>query len=212
VSFLMPLGADKRVFIESILSGIGELPTSVLLAIDVAEREKLVRAFVEGYYDDEKDLSSVVYNTAQIPLMVKICGSRKSVLHVSRVSDSLAVVDFWFFGSEWDEEEWGQLGIKSEQVPSFKDLLVELYDQFRFPLGTVGIEKNALELFDANSGWPDESYSLARINVESLLSKGSRGLLRVIVNRQAFGLDGSRNHLEHENSIILDGRDNGLVT
>lgn len=204
----MPLGADKRAFIEHILSGVSQLATSVGPAVDSAELEKLVGAFVDGYHDDEKDSSSVVYNTAQIPLTIEICGSRKSILHISRVSDSLAVVDLWFFGSEWDEEEWGQLGIKSEQVPSFKNFLVELYDQFRFPLGTVGVELNALELFDSNSGWPDESYSLARINVESLLSKGSNGLLRVMVNRQVFGLDANSSLVEHEGSFILDASDN----
>ncbi|MCB9178252.1 MAG: hypothetical protein H6590_02355 [Flavobacteriales bacterium] len=191
MSFVLPMGEEKDAFIRSVLVGIVERGVVFQLAVEPAQLEKLICEFVVGYLDDEADPNSTLYNTIQVPLHAEICGKRRAVLHVSRISRRLAVVDVWFYGSELDATEAGMKAIRDQDERSFKDLLVELHDTFRFPVGSVGYEMNSLELFDSEDTWPSESYVLSNIPVSVLSKKLNGSLIMILVDTKTFDLDGS---------------------
>lgn len=198
VSFVLPIGREKDTFIRSVVAGVLGHSVAFQLAIEPLQLEKLIHEFVVGYLDDETDRNSIVYNTIQVPLHAEVCGKRRAVLHVSRISESLAVVDVWFYGSELDAPELGMKAIRKQDEESFKEVLVDLHSTFHFPAGSVGYEMNSLELFDSAGTWPSESYVLSNISVQALPEKLKGSLILILIDGNAFGLNGSTERLIFE--------------
>ena len=89
-----------------------------------------------------KTRNSKIYHQVEIPVFVDTDGKRKSVLSLRQVSDKLVAVDFWFFGSEWDEPELEQRGVTENPIQLFKDMLNNLFNSFQFAIGTLGYENS----------------------------------------------------------------------
>ena len=168
VSFLMALGADRQSCVDNIFSKLKSFKPTVELATTEIDLQEKLNEFIIGYPDDDKDPNSKFYHQAQIPVYVDTDGKRKSVLSLRQVSDKLVAVDFWFFGSQWDEPEWEQKGITENQIPLFKDMLNKLFDTFQFAIGTLGYENSVTDLFNTTDTYPSEEYRLDNISIDLL--------------------------------------------
>ena len=168
VSFLMALGADRQSFVDNIFSNLKSFKPTVELATTEIDLQEKLNEFIIGYPDDDKEPNSKFYHQAQIPVYVDTDGKRKSVLSLRQVSDKLVAVDFWFFGSQWDEPEWEQKGITENQIPLFKDMLNKLFDTFQFAIGTLGYENSVTDLFNTTDTYPSEEYRLDNISIDLL--------------------------------------------
>jgi len=168
ISFLLTLDLDRQSFIDNILTKLKSFKPTVDFVTTETELKEKITEFNIGNPDDDKDANSKVYHQTQIPIYVDTDVKRKSILSLRQISDKLVVVDFWFFGSEFDAPEWNQVGLTNEQLPIFKDLLNKLFDTFDFVIGTVGYEVSVTDLFDTGDTWPNEKYNLDNIKRQSL--------------------------------------------
>lgn len=168
VSFLLTLDLDRQSFIDNILTKLKSFkPTVDFVTTETELKEKIIE-FNIGNPDDDKDANSKVYHQTQIPIYVDTDVKRKSILSLRQISDKLVVVDFWFYGSEFDAPEWNQIGVTNEQLTIFKDFLNKLFDTFDFIIGTVGYEISVIDLFFTGDTWPNEKYNLDNIKRQSL--------------------------------------------
>ncbi|MDG0808060.1 hypothetical protein [Cohnella rhizosphaerae] len=74
--------------------------------------EDKINQFEIGYLYDEQDSSSNRIHSTSINILANIQCKRKSVIYISKVAKDTILLNFCFFGSEFDAPEWGQLGIK----------------------------------------------------------------------------------------------------
>lgn len=164
VSFLHILNEGRENLVQELTEKLKASFDHFEIAIDSNILQGLISQFDTGYPFDEKAPDSYLIHSIQIPIYLTIEGRRKSVLSLEQVSDSLIVVDFWFFGSEWDAPEWDQIGIKDFQIEGFKKFLKDLYNTIQFPFGMIEVENDVKGIFDTDAGWPHESYNLENIN------------------------------------------------
>lgn len=168
VSFLLPLEQERQHFVNNVLTKLKTFTPTVEFAVNEVELKEKINEFDTGFYDDEKNPNSKIYRSIQIPIYIDTGGKRKSVLSFRQLSDNLVAIDFWFFGSVWDEPEWNQKGIAENQISIFHSLLDNLFDAFDFIIGTVGYENSVSELFDTNETYPNEKYILDNLSKQSL--------------------------------------------
>ena len=182
ISFLLTLDADRQTLIEFVLNRLKSFsPTVEIVATDKDVKEK-IKQFYKGYRDNENEQNSIVYHSTQIPIYMDIDGKRKSILAIEQISSRLIKVSFWFFGSEWDMPEWNQTGITEKQIPNFEKVLHNLFDTFRFVIGTIGYEVSVTDLFDTNDGWPSEKYNLTNFRSQECISENF--FITIIANKE----------------------------
>ena len=204
VSFLISLGADRQSFVDGILTKLKSFKPTVELATSEIDLQEKINEFTIGDPDDNKDPNSKIYHQAQIPVYVDTDGKRKSVLSIRQVSEKFVAVDFWFFGSEWDEPEWNQRGIGENRIHLFKDLLNKLFDAFQFSIGTLGYENSVTDLFDTIDTWPDDKYDIANLN-RDVLQVGHYFSL-IIANKNHVDLQGISGLKVIGNKMILEAK------
>ncbi len=192
ISFLLPLGEDRRRFVDNLLVTFQSFTPVVELAASEEEVAEIIAAFDRGYPDDEDDPESKVSHSIQLPVYVHTDGKRKAVLSLQQLSGQLAAVDFWFFASVWDAPEWNQRGITKSQLPIFGNLLHRLFDAFDYIIGTMSYEYSVTNLFDRAGSWPDESYHPDNIKKQLLL--GDHHFILIIANKKHIDLT-DRNEL-----------------
>lgn len=211
ISFLVSVESGRRCLVDNILTKLKYFKPSVTLAISGTELKEKINRFEIGYPEDDKDLNTKVYHQTQIPIYVETDIKRKSILSLRQVSNKLIAVDFWFYGSKWDDPDWNQAGITNEQIPIFKNFLHKLFDTFDFVVGTMAYEVSVTDIFDTDETWPDEKYNLDNIR-KQFLSTGNYFDL-VIANKKYFDLqdingiltDGHKQTLEVENTAHNKG-------
>lgn len=181
ISFLLTLDTDREIFVETILTKLKSFSPTVEIAATGKLIKEKVEEFHYGYRDNEQDPNSIMHHSTQIPIYMDIDGKRKSILAFEQISSRLIEVSFWFFGSEFDVPEWNQKGITEKQIPSFKNVLHNLFETFDFTIGTIGYEVSTTDLFDTEDVWPSEKYNLDNIKRRAL--KGDNYFLTIIANK-----------------------------
>jgi hypothetical protein len=136
--------------------------------------EDLIDRFETGYLYDEYDKTSQRIHSLSLNIIVNIQGKRKSLLFLNQVAEQTILMDFCFYGSEFDAPEWGQIGIKEDEHYSFNKYLSELLEYFQGIVGTVAIENDVLGLISENHCWPDNVFSYKAINSTEFLERGIR--------------------------------------
>ena len=202
ISFAMVPETDRRSFADNILSKLRLFTPTIEFAIPSIDLQEKIDKFVEGYPDNEVEPNATVYHQVQIPVFVDLDGKRKSMLALEQISSKLIVVDFWFFGSVHDAPEWGQKGIKQDQIHLFKDMLHRLYETFHFAIGTVAYENGVTAFFDTSEGWPHESYRLE--NVNKAFVQLDHDFITIIVNKNYIQLEGRKDIEVIGDKMVLD--------
>lgn len=186
VSFLLRLDTDRRAIVDHLLRKLKNFTPKIEFVLPEKDLEERINAFNIGYPFDDNDPDSVIIHSLKLPINVDTDGKRKSILTVEQISTQLLRVGFWFYGSVYDVPEWEQRGISESQLPLFKHFLNQLFTTLDFPIGMVAYEMDVLELFDTDTGYPDESYHLENISHELL--RDHSDLVTLLINWQGGNL------------------------
>lgn len=157
VSFLMELQEDRRKTVRNILSGFSNI-TNKIEVVD-SNIDEILKNFNTGTQYDK----TIQRYSLRIKLFVSVSRKRKAILQIEQVSANAILVNFLFFGSEFDAPEWNQIGIKNEELQDFTNFLIELYYNFQFKVGGIAIEEDILGLIDCDEIYPNECYSFGNI-------------------------------------------------
>jgi hypothetical protein len=157
VSFIIKLNDEKKEVIKTILKKLSNLNHQIEV-VDTNLYE-MIESFHKGYPYDEEDPDSVYIHSMQVNLYVYVAGRRKATLQIEQVSSNALLINFWLFGSEFDASKWGQIGIKGKDISYFKNFLIDLYNNFKFKIGSIAIEEDVLGLSDRDETRPNEFYT-----------------------------------------------------
>ena len=181
VSFLLELKEQKTKTIQDIINKLSTITYRVELIDD--NIEEIIGFFDKGYPYDEEDPQTNYNHSLILRLYVYLSKKRKATLQIEMVSSNAIMVDFWFFGSEFDAPEWDQLGIKKEEITDFTNFLEELYSIFEFKIGAVAIEEDVLQLFGMDERYPNECYRYENLYPNHLFRESS-GFIDIIWNEK----------------------------
>lgn len=181
VSFILELKENKSKAIREIINGISKVTNK----IEIADKnvDDIIEFFESGYALDEGDSLSHQLHSLRLRLYVYISRKRKATLQIEKVSSDALMINFWFFGEQFDESEWDQVGIKKEEYPEFTRFFEELYEIFEFKIGAIGMEEDVLGLFECGEPYPNECYRYENVSSDFLLKKPAR-FINIIWNEK----------------------------
>ena len=82
-----------------------------------------------------------------------------------------------------DALEWGQRGIRETDLPTFVELLKNLFDAFEFAVGTIGFEFDSKDLFLSDECWPSHDYDLSNLNKTLIETTDVTRFIYILVNK-----------------------------
>jgi len=136
--------------------------------------DEIIDFFDKGYPYEEEDTQTNYIHSSRFRLYVYLSRKRKATLQIEMVSSNAIMVDFWFYGDEFDAPEWDQIGIKKEEFTDFTNFLKELYSVYEFKVGGIAIEEDVLELFGFSETSPNECYRYENLSPDRFLQELSR--------------------------------------
>ncbi|MDQ0362011.1 hypothetical protein [Breznakia pachnodae] len=158
VSFVLETTDNSCETIMGLINSFNSLPISI--EVQKNDLQTKLLEFEKGYnYDDNRTIHNLNLNG-----YIYINKKRKVLIEITRISTALVLVDFIFFGSQFDVEEWNQVGIQKSEYILFYQLLDELFKIYSFKIGCVEIEDNVLSLFDVFVEYPDEQYNIDNLD------------------------------------------------
>lgn len=118
LSFLVRNKKNKESLLDEILESLTNR-VNVKIVDSSNQLNEKVDSFVKGYEDE-----GIIRRSIDINSEIQIEGNRKSRIFIEELSEELMKLNFWFYGSEYDAEEWNQIGIKENQKPKFRELFL----------------------------------------------------------------------------------------
>jgi len=181
VSFLLQLKEDKMNTIKDIIKKLFD--SNIKIQIVNSNIDEIIGNFEKGYlYDKEEPLSRK--HSLFLNLYVNLTRKRKAVLYIEKVSSNSILVDFWFYGSEFDAIEWNQIGVKEEEYIDFVNFLIELFKIYEFKVGGIMYENDVTDFFDLDDIFPNEGYRFENISPDFLQKQRSSTPISVVWNQQ----------------------------
>ncbi|WNS78771.1 hypothetical protein RRU94_02155 [Domibacillus sp. DTU_2020_1001157_1_SI_ALB_TIR_016] len=171
VSFLLELKEEKTKTIQDIINKLSKVTNKVEIVDENVD--DIIDFFDRGYPYDEEDPQSIHLHSLRLRLYVYLSRKRKATLQMEMVSPNALMVDFWFYGDEFDAPEWDQIGIKKEEFTGFISFLKELYSVYEFKIGGIAIEEDVLELFGFDETYPNECYRYENLSPDYFLKEPS---------------------------------------
>jgi len=181
VSFLYQLKEDKLITIKDIIKKLSE--SNIKIQIVNRNIDEIIGNFEQGYLYDEDDPLSRKHSLF-LYLYVNLPRKRKAVMHVEEISSNSFLVDFWFFGSEFDAIEWDQIGVKKEEYIDFVYFLIELFKLYEFKVGAIMYENDVTHFFGVDETFPNEAYRFENLSPDFLQKQQASIPLSVIWNQQ----------------------------
>jgi hypothetical protein len=181
VSFLLEYKDDKTNAIKEIIKKVSYFNNKI--EIVSSNLDEIIGNFEKGYlYNEEEPLSR--RHSLFLNLYVYLPRKRKAVLHIEIVSSNSILVDFWFYGSEFDAIEWNQIGVKAEEYIDFVNFLIELFKIYEFKVGGIIYENDVTDFFELEEIFPNEGYRFENISPDFLLKPRTSTTLSVVWNQQ----------------------------
>lgn len=171
VSFLLELKEEKVKAVQEIINNLSRV-TNKIEIVDKNVKE-IIDFFDRGYPYDEEDPRSPKLHSLRLRLYVYLPRKRKTTLQIEMISSNVLMVNFWFYGDEFDEPEWDQIGIKKEEFVEFISFLKELYFVYEFKIGGIAIDEDILELFRFGELYPNECYRFEKLSPDNFLKEPS---------------------------------------
>ena len=172
VSFLLELKEKKKKTIQDIINKLSKITNK----IEIVDKnvDEIIDFFDKGYPYEEEDPQTNYIHSLRFRLYVYLSRKRKATLQIEMVSSNAIMVDFWFYGDEFDAPEWDQIGIKKEEFTDFTSFLKELYSVYEFKIGGIAIEEDVLELFGFGETYPNECYRYENVSPDRFFQEPSR--------------------------------------
>ncbi|MFC5528335.1 hypothetical protein [Cohnella yongneupensis] len=136
--------------------------------------EEKINLFNTGYLYDDEDSNSHKIHTISLNIFVELLGKRKSLLLIHRVAEKTLLLDFCFYGSEYDALEWGQQGIRESEYHHFVSFFSDVLKYFQGIAGTVAIEADILGLISETQTWPNIVFNYKNINSTEIFKQGEQ--------------------------------------
>jgi hypothetical protein len=171
VSFLLELKEEKTKTIQEIINKLSRVTNKVEIVDKYVD--EIIDFFDRGYPYDEEDPKFSNLHSLRLRLYVYLSRKRKATLQIEMVSSNALMVNFWFYGDEFDEPEWDQIGIKKEEFVGFVSFLKELYSVYEFKIGGIAIDEDVLELFRFGESYPNECYRYENLSPDNFLKEPS---------------------------------------
>ena len=184
LSFLIKNSEDKQSLLRTILSKLREESTFEIVNSE-EELDIKIEEYVRGEVDEE-----VIRRNIDIHSILQISGRRKSRLNISELSEELVKVNFWFYGSIYDVEEWNQKGIQQKDKEAFKEFFNSVKIILDPILGTIAYEEDCEELFLTKILSPDRYFSIKNLSIENIrerINKNVNEFEFCWINGQIFG-------------------------
>ena len=184
LSFLIKNSEDKQSLLRTILSKLREEST-----FEIVNSEEELDIKIEEYVRREVD-EEVIRRNIDIHSILQISGRRKSRLNISELSEELVKVNFWFYGSIYDVEEWNQKGIQQKDKEAFKEFFNSVKIILDPILGTIAYEEDCEELFLTKILSPDRYFSIKNLSIENIrerINKNVNEFEFCWINGQIFG-------------------------
>jgi hypothetical protein len=186
LSFLIRNQEDKEHLLNLILSKMSR-KADFEIVIPIDKLKEKTKTFIKGYEDE-----GLIRRNIDINIKIGVSGIRKSRLFIEELSDELAKVNFWFFGSRYDADEWGQLGLKEENKPEFKNFFQFVREQLNPVLGTIAYEEDCSDLFDTEEKYPSEFYKTVNLQLDKIrerIHQNKNAFEYCWINANVFGND-----------------------
>lgn len=121
VSFLLELRERKTKTIQGIINKLSKVTNKV----EIVDKnvDEIINFFDKSYPYDEKDPQSINLHSLRLKLYVYFSRKHKATLQIERVSSNALMINFWFDGSEFNEQEWEQIGIKKKNLRTLQVFL-----------------------------------------------------------------------------------------
>ncbi|WP_271766696.1 hypothetical protein [Aquimarina algiphila] len=135
--------------------------------IEFVEPEKIIKSKIESYIQKHETIGLIrrVFDTNT---KINVAGMRKSRLHIQELSEELVKINFWFYGSTFDADEWNQVGLKLKDKPKFKLLFNVLKIKINPILGTIAYEEDCSGLFNTSQSPKSSDYSLNKLKLNEM--------------------------------------------
>ena len=170
ISFLINNSEDKEKLLRTILSNLKEKSTfEVVNSND--ELEDKIEKYVNGEIEEE-----IIRRNLDVNSRLQISGSRKSRLNIMELSEELVKVNFWFYGSIYDVEEWNQKGIQEKDKEAFKEFFKSVRMILNPILGTIAYEEDCEELFLSDILSPNKYFSIKNLSIENMTERVNRNI------------------------------------
>lgn len=169
VSFLLELKEEKTKTVQDIINKLSKIANKVKIVDE--NINDMINFFDKGYPYDEGDPESTYLHSISLKLYINLSRKRKAILQIEMVSSNVLLVNFLFYGDEFDVPEWEQIGIKKEEFKDFTSFLKELYFVYEFKIGGMAFEEHVLELFGFNETYPNECYRYENLHPDDFLKE-----------------------------------------
>lgn len=192
LSFLKSNSEDKAKLLHTILEQLGRIPN---LKIESSTNE--IENGISEYSKGEQE-GKLVFRSLEIKVKVECSGQRKLRLNISELSKELVKVNFWFYGSIYDANEWNQKGIRENDKPGFRQLFNQIQVNLKPILGTIAYEEDCEELFVTELLAPNEYFSIKNLNLEKIKERLEKNTKEYEYFWVAKGKIGNKEELEIE--------------
>lgn len=188
LSFLIKNQVDKESLVKQVFFDLSKKRNFKIhhTKEELAER---VQLFVEGENEDNYPLRSL-----DIDAQIDISGSRKLRLFIAELSDELLKINFWFFGSLYDANEWNQIGLKESDKPEFRLFFEEAKEILEPILGTIAYEEDCSVLFDSEYTYPNKYYKIENLTLEKIKER----IYRIVNEFEYCWINGNALNLEQD--------------
>jgi len=162
LSFLKSNSEDKAKLLKTTLEELSRIPT-LKFESSTNEIEKGISEYSKGKKEGE-----LIFRYFEIKVMAECSGQRKLRLNISELSKELVKVNFWFYGSIYDADEWNQKGIREDDKPAFRQLFKQIQINLKPILGTIAYEEDCEEIFVTEILAPNDYFSTKNLNLEKI--------------------------------------------
>ncbi len=160
LSIIVNNDTNKNTLIQSIFKILID-SSSILMCKNSDDTNEQAEQFIAGYWDD-----STIYRTCKLNIKVNIAGTRKAIVYVNELSESLVQIDFCFYGDYEDAPEWNQIGLKRSDKPDFLKFFRFIINKFNPLLGLIAYEDYCTSLFQTKEAYPHDDYCIEKLSLE----------------------------------------------
>ena len=156
ISLIKYHSGERRTLVDEVIATLINYPE--LFEISDENKTEEYSKFINDTYIIGENSDSLVH-VMKIDLWINICRKRKSSLYINQLANETFLLEFCFYGSNFDSVELNQVGIRESEMSSFRELGKSLKKMLSCELGRCAIEESVVDVFSSENTWPHESYN-----------------------------------------------------
>lgn len=181
ISFLLPNSGNKKERLGFIFNTMNKFEFMIEFQNTTYDLVMRQREFIEFHKTPKGEL-----NVIDFDFQLYLKERRKGRLIIEELSDELLKLNFIFYGSELDADEWGLKGLNLEIKNELELFFEDSFSKYQPIIGTIGYENDVLEFINTDKTYPDNSYNKENINIKQIRREfsGSKEFDKVYINTE----------------------------